>query len=183
MKRFATVFILLVFTLGCNSTTSNTGSAIPLSLQPDWEGISDLPFAFGDVVQIAEGTMMIKAIVIDFNEDEDGLWIGLCFISQNQLFGRQIPSGMVNTTCLDLLDLTYIPKEALHDIEVIQSLKLDKTKIGMGSISTATKLSEIKSNFEIGITKRKKEQTPCDQGIIDTKAVRECYFNVEKIKL
>lgn len=78
--------------------------------------------------------------------------------------------------------MTYIQRSALIDFEVIETIAVSKTKVGIGSQSPATNFSEIKRDFDRGIEQRKKEQTPCDKGLTDLNPVRECYFDIEKIK-
>lgn len=164
--------------------TSYSSESIPEIMQPDWTGleIESFPVKFGQILKFDNDSAHFKAIVLDFSEDEGGQWIGVSFIDQNRLFGRQIPSGMINTKCLDLLDLTYIKKDALIDYDVVESIAVNKTKVGIGSQSPATNFSEIKRDFDWGIQQRKKEQTPCDKGLTDLNPVRECYFDIEKIK-
>nr|MBI1229201.1 hypothetical protein [Cytophagales bacterium] len=78
--------------------------------------------------------------------------------------------------------MTYVKKDALTDYEVVETITVNKTKVGIGSKSPAITLSEIKRDFDKGIEQRKKEQTPCDKGLTDLNPVRECYFDIEKIK-
>ena len=137
---------------------------------------------FGQILKFNSDSTEITAIVLDFSTDEGGQWFGVSFIDQNRLFGRQIPSGLINTKCLDLLDLTYIQRDALIDFEVLETISVNKEKVGVGSQSPATNISEIKRDFDRGIEQRKKEQTPCDKGLTDLNPVRECYFDIKKIK-
>lgn len=164
--------------------TSNSSESIPEIMQLNWTGleIESFPVKFGQILNFDNESTEIKAVVLDFSEDEGGQWIGVSFIDQNRLFGRQIPSGMISIKCFDLLDLTYIKKEALIDYEVVETIAINKTKVGIGSQSTATNFSEIKRDFDRGIEQRKKKQTPCDKGLTDLNPVRECYFDIEKIK-
>ncbi len=188
MIRIALILTIGLFISGCNTASSSSeaisSETIPELMQPDWTGleIENFPVKFGQILKFRNDSTELMAIVLDFSEDEGGQWIGVSFIDQNRLFGRQIPSGIINTKCLDLLDLTYIQKDALINYEVVASITVNKTKVGIGSQSPATSFSEIIRDFERGIEQRKKEQTPCDKGITDLNPVRECYFDVEKIK-
>lgn len=168
----------------CNSMTSDRSESTPEMMQPDWTGIGieRLPVKFGQIIKINTDSVGLSAVVLDFDHDEGGHWIGVCFIDQNRLFGRQIPSGMINTKCLDLLDLTYIQIDALTDYEVLETIEVDRTQVGIGSISPVTNVSEILWDFEWGMEQRGKEQTPCDKGLLDLNPVRECFFDIEKIK-
>lgn len=180
------VFILTIGLLisSCHNLTSNSPNSIPEIIQPNWTGldIDSFPVKFGQILKFDKDSIEMYALVLDFGEDEGGLWIGVSFIDQNRLFGRQIPNGMIKTKCLDLLDMTYIKKDALTDYEVVETIEVNKTKIGIGSQSPVTSFSEIKRDFDKGIEERKKEQTPCDKGLTDLNPVRECYFDIEKIK-
>jgi len=164
--------------------TTTFSESIPEMMQPNWKGINieSFPVKFGQILKFDIDSAKITAVVLDFSEDEGGQWIGVSFIDQNRLFGRQIPSGMINTKCLDLLNLTYIKKDALTDYEVVETITVNKTKVGIGSQSTATSFFEIKRDFDRGIKQRKKEQTPCNKGLTDLNPVRECFFEIEKIK-
>ncbi len=179
---FILTFGLLISS--CNNTTTAPSKSIPEMMQPNWAelDIESFPVKFGQILRFNSDSAEITAIVLDFSEDEGGQWIGVSFIDNNRLFGRQIPSGILNTQCLDLLDLTYIQRDALIDFEVVETIAVNKTKVGIGSQSPATNISEIKRNFNRGIEQRKKEQTPCDKGLTDLNPVRECYFDIEKIK-
>ncbi|WP_338398731.1 hypothetical protein [Persicobacter psychrovividus] len=184
MTRIAFILTIGLLISSCNNMTTNSSESIPEMMQPNWTGleIESFPVKFGQVLKFNGFSAEMSAIVLDFNEDENGQWIGVCFIDQNRLFGRQIPSGMINTKCLDLLDLTYIQRDALIDFEVLEIIAVNKTKVGIGSQSPATNFSEIKRDFDRGIEQRKKEQTLCDKGLSDLNPVRECYFDIKKIK-
>ncbi|MCB9262462.1 MAG: hypothetical protein H6607_08825 [Flavobacteriales bacterium] len=164
--------------------TTNSSESIPEMMQPNWTGldIDSFPVKFGQILKFNNDSAEITAIVLDFSEDEGGQWVGVTFIDQNRLFGRQIPSGLINTKCLDLLDVTYIQRDGLIDFEVLETITVNKRKVGIGSQSPATNYLEIKRDFERGIEQRKKEQTPCDKGLTDLNPVRECYFDIKTIK-
>jgi len=164
--------------------TSNSSDSIPENMQPNWTGIDidKIPVRFGQALKFKNDSLDLTAVILDFDEDEGGKWVGLCFIDRDKLFGRQIPKGMINTTCLDLLDLTYIQIDGLHDFEIVETLNLNKNKIGIGSISTAKNLTELARDFNDGIEQRKKEQTPCNKGLTNFNPVRECYYDIGKIK-
>lgn len=181
--------ILFILTIGllissCNYLTTTSSESIPEMMQPNCTGlnIESFPVKCGQVLKFNSDGVEMTAIVLDFSEDEGGQWIGVCFIDRNRLFGRQIPSGLINTKCLDLLDLTYIHKEALIEFELLDTIPVNKQKVGIGSQTPATSFSEIKREFDRGIQQRKKKQTPCDKGLTDLNPVREFYFDIEKIK-
>lgn len=178
--RRLTALALIILFWSCNNQKD---TSIPAIMQPEWSGIEtdNLPVKFGQILNFDTKTSNISAVVIDFNSDEAGVWIGLCFSSNNQLFGRQIPNAMNNMACLDLLDLTYIRIDGLSGYSVSGHLSLDKNKIGIGSQRAEKDLSGIEESFNHGLAQRKKKQTPCNQGLYDENVVRECYFNLSKI--
>ena len=182
MRKIGYILVIGFLVLSCNN--KNLNNSIPENMQPDWTGISldNIPVKFGQILQFNQDSIKLTAIVLDFDEDEDGKWIGLCFLDNNRLFGRQIPSGLINTTCLDLLDFSYLQIDGLKNFNVIQTVSINKEKIGVGAISPVRNLTELERDFKHGIAQRKKEQTPCDQGLTDLNPVRECYFEIEKIK-
>lgn len=185
MKRIAFVFCIVLLITSCSNRNSTGSDSIPIMFRPDWTNvdIESIPVKFGQVLKLKNDSIPMNAIVIDFNEDEGGIWIGLCFIYNKRLFGRQITNGLSDSGCLDLLDLAYIQRKELHDFTVLETLELDKSKIGIGAIAPVANLSELKQYFQYGIEKRKKKRTPCDEGLTDLNPVRERYFEIEKIKV
>jgi len=185
--KMTRLLILIVFGLlisGCINQTVNTVEPVPEQFRPDWKGIDidKLPVKFGQILKFEKDSNIIVAIVLDFNKDEGGIWIGLCLINNNKLFGRQIPSGFVNTKCLDLLDLAYLNIKGLEDYQITNDLTIDKNKVGIGSRSPVLDLDGLKRTFDFGVEQRKKEQVPYNKGLTDLNPVRECYFELEKIK-
>ncbi len=184
MTRITYILIIGLIISSCNTRTSSLSETVPPSMQPDWTGISvdDIPVEFGQVLKFENDSIVFTAVVLDFNQDEGGKWIGLCFVDNNRLFGRQIPNGIVNTICLDLLDFSYLQIDGLSDFQIVETLKIDKNKVGIGLISPVLNLVELNRDYNYGIEQRKKEQTPYDKRLTDLNPVRECYFNIEKIK-
>lgn len=183
MKQI-TKFLLIGFLVAClGSCNSGQTEIVPIDMQPNWEDVSmnDFPVKLGQVLKFKINAAEFSAIVLDFNEEEGTKWLGLCFIKGNDVFGRQIPNGLINTTCLDLLDFSYLKLEGLQNFQVVQSYSINKSKVGIGSMGTAKNVSELLSSYEFGILQRKKKQTPCAEGLVALDAVRACYFGIEKI--
>jgi hypothetical protein len=156
---------------------------IPADMAPNWAGmdIDTLPVKFGQILKFEQDSFALNAIVLNFSKDEGGIWIGLCFIENNKLFGRQIPNGLINTTCLDLLDLAYLNLGGLKHYKITGELTVDRNNVGIGSDWPAENFNDLKNAFDFGIEQRKKKQTPCEKGLTDLNPVRECYFDMEKI--
>lgn len=91
------------------------------------------------------------------------------------------PTGLINTTCLELVDLTYVEIGEMQDYKVKKTLNLDKSKIGIGTIKVVSNLTDLGGSFNDGIEQRKKEPTPFAEGLIGLNPVRECYFDITKI--
>ncbi|WP_207424599.1 hypothetical protein [Desertivirga brevis] len=174
----------VILQIGCTHCTPKTLEAIPIEMQPDWKGIdiSELPVNFGQILRFKKDNDVIDALVMDFDKDEGGIYIGLCFFYKTKLFGRQIPSGWINTQCLNLLDGIYLNIDGLKQYQVISQIKVDRGKVGIGSINPISNVNELMVEYRKGIEQRKKKQTPCNEGLTDEKSVRECYFDVETIK-
>ena len=153
-------------------------------MQPEWTGIevNTLAVKFGQVLKFDNDSIDLTAIVLDFNEDEGGQWIGVCFIDRDRLFGRRIPNGMNSGKCIDLLDLTYIRKDALIGYQIIGMIPVNRTKVGIGSQSPVVDPDGIIRDFVRGMARRKERQTPCDKGLLDPASVRECYLDIGTIK-
>ncbi len=65
--------------------------------------------------------------------------------------------------------------------EIIETINVDRDKVGIEATRGATNFTEIKRCYDWGIEQRKKEQSPCDKGLTDLNPVRECYFSPKKI--
>lgn len=184
MTRAVFMLILGLFLPSCIDRPSGLSDTIPTDVQPSWEGIdlAKMPVKPGQVFAINGDSIDLTALVVDFDFDEGGVWIGLCFMNEAGLFGLQIPSGMITTTCLDLLDLAYIHIDGLHDFQVLDALDLDNSKIGIGGISPAMELTELERIYVYGVELRRKKQTPCSEVFAGLNPVRECYFEIERIK-
>lgn len=178
MKIIICILITTLF-LSCNSRNQNINDSGLMS--PEWKDVDtkSLPVMFGDIIRFKINNTVVKAIILDFDKDEGGIWIGMCFIKGNKLFGRQIPSGY-NGNCMDLLDCTYLNTTALKSFEKIKTEKIDIRKISIGSNSPATNLSDILRDYSEGLKLRTKKQTPCNKDIFDRNVVRECYFDLDK---
>lgn len=164
--------------------TSNSSDPIPEMMQPVWDGIDfdKIPVKLGQVLKINTENQELKAIVLDLNIEEGRTWVGLCLANEDKLFGRQIPNGMVFTTCLDLMDMAYISIDDLNEFGVSETLKLDKNKIGIGAMRYVNDLTELETVFIEGVKQRQKKQTPYKKVFAGQNAVRECYFDLEKVK-
>lgn len=170
--------ILSLFLLGCSQNIGSNDF-----FRPDWTGIdtAKMELKVGQVIKFEIDSQQVSAIVLDFDSDEGGVWYGMCLLNNNNLFGRQIPSGLMGADCVDLLDMTYLNHNDMEQYETVGYLNIDIKKVGIGSISPVSNYSEIFSSFTFGLKQRKKKQTPCGEGLADVNAVRECYFDIEKI--
>lgn len=95
----------------------------------------------------------LHAIVIDFDQDEGGIWIRMCFINDGLLFGRLIHSQ--GSHCSDLLDFAYLNLEGLKQYLIASNYHyLNFSKIGVGSISPASSLDGLYNFYKMGLSKR-----------------------------
>ncbi|MBE0664024.1 MAG: hypothetical protein IH597_16330 [Bacteroidales bacterium] len=172
--------IFLILLLGCNRTGISGDHDI---FRPDWSGIdtAKIDFKFGDRIRLNLQDEYIDAVVLDFSQDETGLWIGFCFINDGKLFGRQIPSGLLNRECVDLFDIVYVKQEFLTTETIVDNLHIDINAIRIGAISTMNNYSDLISAFNYGLEQREKEPTPCNKGLASPNSIRERYFEIEMI--
>lgn len=183
MRKNLIILFILFGIFGCFNK-ENPNNSIPEIFKPTLNEINEkeFPVKIGNVLEFKIDNSKIIAIVLDFKIEQNQKYIGLCFLNENKLFGRQIPSGMINTTCIDLLDFSYLNIKSDLKYKIIEELIIDNEKVGIGSFGFANNLSELKNSYLFGINQRKKEQTPCDINITSTNAINECYFEVEKYK-
>ena len=180
-KTLITLFIGISI-ISCN-IGNKEANKIPEMLNPNWDGIEtkNLKLKFGQIVTFKKENEKIRAIVLDFNKDEKGIWYGLCFFNNNKLFGRKVPNGLVDVECMKLIDLTYLNEKGLGEFEIISNEKLDLTKIGIGSTGSALTYSDLLRNYSYGLKKRLQKETPCND-ILNSRAIRECYFGLSNFK-
>lgn len=183
MKKYVIILFILLGILSCNDK-KNPNNLIPEIFKPNLEGIDvkGFPVEIGNVLEFNVDNLKIIAIVLDFKIEQNQKYIGLCFLNEKKLFGRQIPNGMINTTCIDLLDFTYLNLKSDLQYKIIEELNVDIEKVGIGSFGFADNLDELQNSYSLGLTQRKKEQTPCDKNITNINAVNECYFDIDKYK-
>ena len=183
MKTVIQIGFIVVFALsGCQYPTQDGG--IPTNMRPVWKEIpvEDLPVKFGQLIAFKDDNIKLSALVLDFDEDEGGIWIGLCLIHEDSLFGRQIPSGLTGNNCLDLMDLSYLHLSGMKNFKILKQLNINKTQVGLGAISPVRNLIELERDYRSGISRRGMEQTPCDKKLTGANPVYECYFEVSTIK-
>lgn len=180
LMKFQNIIFLISFILSCNSNENSMNT--PEFFQPNWQEInlSELIFKFGDKIQFEVAKQTRKGIIVDFSEDEGGKWIGICFMNNEKLFGRQIPSGFSNN-CVDLLDISYLNENGFDEIEIIGKYEIDKTKIGIGSKSPTSNKEELERDYQRGVERRIKQQTECGESIKMLNPVNECYFQLKNI--
>ena len=151
------------------------------SIKPNWEGLnlSEFEFKFGDEVQFEWDNHKRNGVVVDFSKDEAGRWIGISFLEENKIFGRQIPSGF-SGDCVELLDVCYLHESGVTDLVKVGSYKIDVQKIGMGALMPAMTIQELEQYFKQGLEQRAKKQMDCAQISLEPNPVHECYFEISQ---
>jgi hypothetical protein len=197
MRNIQRILIFLIFTtvVSCKSNSS------PDILRPRWQGIntSELVFNMGDLISIKDSNFYYAVILLDVDSDSAGIWYGFCltnFKDSNELdlikedslflFGRQIPSGLINTQCIDCYDLTYINEKGLmkdrNKFSLLEHVNYNPLKIYIGSDSPTMEFSGLIRNYRRGIELIKKKPDDCKKSIFKLDAVRERYFPFWMIK-
>lgn len=137
--------------------------------------LGDIPLEFGQRVRMQYELTTIRALVIDFDQFEGGIWVGMCFKKEGQLMGRKIPYGTAGTTCWDFV---YVHQDGIGEVEVIEGVNLAIEKIGVGSGSQVRTVQELQSTYEYAIDRRKEQPSPCGPGLINPDAAAERYFSL-----
>ena len=132
---------------------------------------------------------------MDFNQDEAGIWYGICLsdyrsiipnskeINELNFFARKIPSGF-NGDCISCFDLTYLNENSVSkNIRVFDNVKIDIDKISIGASSPAKNLKQLEKDYFNGIEIREKKPTECDKEILSSERVAERYFKIENVLL
>ena len=180
MKLLIWIFVS-IFLSQCNHQNSET--SVPKIFKPNWDDIdiSNQPIKFGQVVQFQLQSDSFKAVLLDYDQDENGIWLGFCFLSENNLFARRIPSGQIND-CIRLYDLSYLNQVGLKSFKIIDQILIDTNEVGIGSISPCMDIDEFHNQYLLGIALREKEETPCEKKIPIKNPINECFIELKSIK-
>jgi hypothetical protein len=189
-KNFTSLLILLLIFSGCGK---NVEDSHPEIMKPNWTVVKseNLKLKIGDIISIKTENNLLYGIVMDYNEDEMGIWYGICLsktkieklnINNSQFFGRKIPSGLVTTNCIECFDLTYLNEKGINEnLTVFGNIKLNRDNISIGANSTAINISEIERNYEFGAKQRLKKPTECDEKVLSINRIDERYMKLSNI--
>jgi len=194
MRKFLLILILAFLITSCENKKSDDFH--PDIMKPNWDGIKTekLKFKIGDAVSIFIDKQYYIGVVMDFNQDQAGVWYGICLsnyrgglpnqkdISVLNFFARKIPNGF-NGNCIDCYDLTYLNENSssTKNIRVVDNLKIDINKISIGASSPAKDLKQLESNYFNGIKVRQQKPTECGEEIMNPKRVAERYFKIDNV--
>ena len=192
IKNWLIYFSFLIF-FSCNN--KKTENYHPEIFKPNWNGIKTdkLKFKIGDLVSVKSEKEVFFGIVMDYDEDEMGIWYGICLseinnekeklnIEKSNFFGRQIPNGLINTTCIDCFDLIYLNEKSLaKNIERTKNISLNIDNISIGARSTAVNFSDIRDSYNYAIKERLIKPTKCDENVLGLKRVDQRYMKIDEI--
>ncbi len=183
MKLKLGILLIILTIINCNPKKQNESKNSPEIFRTNYGKINDknLKLKFGDSIEFDIDNQKINAIVLDIKQENNENWFGLCFLNNNQLFGRKIPQGF-NGDCIDLYDLTFLNEKGLNNYKILKNIKINFNKVGFGSDSPVINESEILRDYNWGIKLRKKEETPCEKKLRKLDPVNECYFALNKIE-
>lgn len=170
-------------------------------LRADWSGIDlkDVDYKIGDYVYLKDSNYFYTGLILDFDKDSAGIWIGICFtnyrdtikpdlnsLEKYKLFGRQIPSGLINTTCIDCFDLSYLNENGIKkdttNIGLIGNVDYDNSLVRVGAISPSNDLKGLINDFKFGIKQRQKTPDDCKESKFKVGAITERYLDFKMIK-
>ncbi len=195
LQSFMLGLLVLILVNSCNSE-SNTDI-----LRADWTGIdlTEIKYRNGDYVFIKDSIFYYSGIILDFDKDNGGIWIGICFtnykdtikpdlatVENFKLFGRQIPNGLINTTSIDCFDLAYLNENGLKNdtskFGIIGKVEYNTSCVNVGSISPSDDLHGLINFYNIGFKQRQKKPDDCKDSRFKIDAVRERYFDFGMIR-
>ena len=196
--RETLIILGFIFSVLLTSCSSDKNAEI---LKADWSGIdlTNMDYKVGDYVHLKDSNYFYSGLILDFDKDSAGIWIGICFTNYKdtikpdlnslknfKLFGRQIPSGLVNTTCIDCFDLAYLNESGLisdtSKIGLIGNLDYNKAIVRVGAVSPSYDLKGLINFYNIGISQRQKTPDDCKDSKFKAGAITERYFDFEMIK-
>ena len=127
---FSLIILLIV------SCKKNMVDLHPEIMKPIWTDVKskNTKLNIGDIISIKTENNLLFGIVMDLNEDEMGIWYGICLsktkiekskISNALFFRREIPTGFGQTCCIDCVDLSYLNEKGLNEnIKTIDNINL-----------------------------------------------------------
>ncbi len=183
MKSIIGIFSVLIFLISCCPKNKNETQNTPEIFSTNYGKIDDqnLKLKYGDIVELEINNQKIRALVLDIKNEESEFWFGLCFVQNNQLFGRRIPQGF-GGKCVELFDITYLNEKGLNHLKIVDKLKINFNIVGTGSNSPVMNEKEILRDFERGLELRNQKETPCDKKLGTLEPINECYIKLEKIR-
>ena len=183
MKLIIGILSIFIFLMSCSPENKNSSQKISETLSTNFGKIDDknLNLKFGDLVIFEIYNQKINAIILDIKLEENEYWFGLCFIKNNQLFGRRIPQGF-GGECIELFDITYLNEKGLNNFKLINNLEINYDKVGIGSDSPVINYDEILRDYERGLENRKKSETPCKEKLKMLDPINERYIGIDKIR-
>ena len=182
--KLNTSFLLILFLLiNCSPKEKKENGIMPEIFRTNYGKINDknLKLKFGELIEFQIQNQKISAVVLDIKQENNENWFGLCFLNNNQLFGRKIPQGF-GGECINLYDLTFINENGLSHYKIVRKLQIDFNKVGFGSDSPVINVEEILRDYIWGINQRKKSETPCEKKLAKLNPTNECYFPLNQIE-
>ena len=184
MKQIYQLFFVLTILISCNSKEhKDSNFKVPEIFYTNYKNskTQNIKFKYGDILEFELNNRKFKGIIIDIEPENNENWIGVCFISNDKLFGRKIPDGITNN-CIELLDITYIKEQNINNFKNISTENLNFSKIGIGSKGTANNIEDMFRDYETGIQNRKTTETSCNEKFKMLDPINECYFTLQQIK-
>jgi len=133
---------------------------------------NELRFQKGDCISFQIDSVFIGvAIIVDYSEEEGGIWYGLCFtnyfdslnpdlsiIRERKIFGRKIESTLNKDGYIIGLDTEFVNDSCFimnkMKINIIGNFTLKSEKIILGSQGATSDYQEMISTFRYGLEKR-----------------------------
>ena len=188
--NFTSILILLLIFSGCGQ---NVEDSHPEIMKPNWTDVKseNLKLKIGDIIYIKTENNLLYGIVMDYDEDEMGIWYEICLsktkieklnINNSLFFGRKIPSGLVKTNYIECFDLTYLNEKGINEnLIVFKNIKLNRDNISIGAKSPGINISEIERDYEFGTKQRLKKPTERDEKVLSVNRIDERYMKLNDI--
>lgn len=170
MKNTFFLFLCIYLLLSCQLRKKNRTNSVDAREK----------LSIGDYLIVNQEGTQLEALILDSYEEGGKDWLSFCFLNKGKIFGRQVPNGQKGD-CVESLDMISMELESLKEYNTLKKFDLNMGEIKMGVATLVRTQKELIPLFEYGLKQRKKKQTPCTEFLLDLDAVRECYFEVDKI--
>ena len=137
-------------------------------------------FQVGDKLVLSGENEKIQSLLLHISEEDGVKWFGICFMSEEKLFGREIPKGFGKDT-VTLFDISYLHEDIISSFEKIDHYNIVFDVFPLGSKSAFTDTDTLKDFYDFNVVQRRKKRSNRFQSMFSSNPVNECFIDVSTL--